>query len=106
MIEGHLEQNSNVVLVDDLITDGYSKINFVDGIRKAGSKVKDVLVVLDRQQGGTEALSKVDVKLQSLITLRELMEFLKEKNVITEDKLTEVLLYLKNTCFVILLGEI
>lgn len=44
-IEGHLEPGWRVLLVEDLATDGGSKINFVDALRTAEAKVRDIFVV-------------------------------------------------------------
>ena len=44
-IEGYLEPGKNVLLVEDLATDGGSKINFVDALRTAGATVTDIFVV-------------------------------------------------------------
>src|SRR5258706_13634049 len=46
-IEGILEANKNVLLVEDLITDGMSKLRFNIGIRAAGSKISDCLCVFE-----------------------------------------------------------
>ena len=44
-IEGNFVKNQNVLLVEDLATDGGSKINFVNALREAGLKVKDIFVI-------------------------------------------------------------
>ena len=95
MIEGVLQKNANVVLIDDMATNAYSKLKFIDGIRQSGGNVKDVVIVLDREQGGVEALSKEGVKLHSLITLKELLSYMKENNMIDENKYNEILDYLE-----------
>ncbi|HKA32378.1 MAG TPA: orotate phosphoribosyltransferase [Candidatus Binatia bacterium] len=46
-IEGILEANKRVLLVEDLITDGMSKLRFNIGIRGAGSKMTDCLCVFE-----------------------------------------------------------
>lgn len=94
MIEGILNKDDKVVLVDDLITDGMSKIVFVDGIRQAGAFVQDVLVILDREQHGKETLAKENLKLHSLITLKELLEYMKKKKLIDEKDYNRVIDYL------------
>ena len=49
-IEGHLTEGSRVLLVEDLATDGASKVNFVDALRTAGAGVEDrAKAVLDIQ---------------------------------------------------------
>lgn len=95
LIEGELKQNQKVVLVDDMATNAFSKLAFIEGIRQAGGIVNDVVIVLDREQGGVEALAKEGVKLHSLITLKELMEYMKENNVVDDKEYSETLEYLE-----------
>jgi orotate phosphoribosyltransferase len=73
-IEGSLSEGAHVLLVEDLITDAGSKLSFVEALRKAGAHVSDVLVVFDRQQGGSEALSHEGISLHSLTDLGATLE--------------------------------
>ena len=43
-IEGHLVEGQRVLLVEDMTTDGRSKVNFCNALREAGAKVEHVLV--------------------------------------------------------------
>lgn len=95
MIEGVLKKDQKVVLVDDMATNAFSKIKFVEGIKQAGGIVEDVLIVLDREQGGVEALAEKNIKLHSLITLKEILGYMKENNMIDDKKYNEILVYLK-----------
>ena len=95
MIEGVLEKNAKVVLIDDMATNAFSKLAFIEGIRQAGGIVNDVVIVLDREQGGVEALAKEKVKLHSLITLKELLSYMEEKELIDEGQHKEILDYLE-----------
>jgi uridine monophosphate synthetase len=93
--EGVMEKGAKVVLIDDMATNAYSKLKFIEGIKHSEGVVEDVLIVLDREQGGVEALAEKGVKLHSLITLKELLEYMKSKNLIDDDKYNEVLKYLE-----------
>ena len=95
LIEGELKEGQKVVLVDDMATNAFSKLAFIDGIRQAGGIVNDVVIVLDREQGGADALAKENVKLHSLITLKELLQYMKDNNLIDEDKYNETMQYLE-----------
>ncbi len=95
MIEGILEKDAKTILIDDMATNAYSKLKFVDGIKQAGGVVEDVLIVLDREQGGVGALAEKGIKLHSLITLKELLGYMKENNLIDDDKYNEILSYLE-----------
>ena len=96
MIEGVLSKGQKVVLIDDMITNGKSKLGFVEGVRKEGAIVSDCLVILDREQGGTETLKEAGLQLHSLITLNELLEFLKESGGVDEDNYNITKKYLAN----------
>jgi uridine monophosphate synthetase len=96
MIEGILTKEDKAVLIDDLITNGGSKMTFIDGITQAGAKVEDVLVILDREQGGKETLAKEGVKLHSLITLKDLLEYMKANKLLIEEQYNSVISYLEN----------
>ena len=45
MVEGDVVDGSHVVLIEDLIFDGGSKVNFIRGLRKAGLAVNHVFTV-------------------------------------------------------------
>ena len=94
-IEGVLKKDSKVVLIDDMATNAYSKLNFVEGIKQSGGIVEDVVIVLDREQGGVQALAEKGIKLHSLITLKELLSYMKEKNMLDESKYKEIMDYLE-----------
>ncbi len=65
-VEGHLDAGARVLLVEDLITDGGSKLGFLDAVAEAGAEVSDVLVLFDRQQGGAELLAGRGVTLHAV----------------------------------------
>ncbi|MEW6582352.1 MAG: orotate phosphoribosyltransferase [Actinomycetota bacterium] len=58
-IEGpFLEEGARVAIVDDVLTSGGSLLTAVDIARKAGAEVVAALVVIDREEGGREAVEK------------------------------------------------
>jgi orotate phosphoribosyltransferase len=73
LIEGDLNEGDRVLVVEDVITTAGSSMSAIDTIRKAGGKVTDILSVIDRQSGGEENLSSINVKLHSLVTADELL---------------------------------
>jgi uridine monophosphate synthetase len=75
-IEGEYKQGERVLVIDDIITDGASKIEAIEPLTEAGLVVTDVLVILDREQGGAKLLEKAGYKLHSLGTLSEVLDSL------------------------------
>ncbi|MFA4995776.1 MAG: orotate phosphoribosyltransferase [Patescibacteria group bacterium] len=76
LIEGEYEEGDRVLVIDDIITDGASKIEAIAPLKEAGLVVEDVLVILDREQGGDKILAKAGYKLHSLGKLSEVLEVL------------------------------
>ncbi|HEY5057181.1 MAG TPA: orotate phosphoribosyltransferase [Acidobacteriaceae bacterium] len=58
-IEGFLEEGAPVVIVDDVCTTGGSTITAIEAVRDAGMVVAGVLCLVDREQGGREAIERV-----------------------------------------------
>lgn len=56
-IEGDLEPNSKVVVVDDVVTTGGSTLKAIEAAEQAGHQVVAVFCIVDREQGGAAALS-------------------------------------------------
>ena len=55
-VEGILERNDRVLLIDDLITTGKSVIEATEVVRDQGGVVNELVVLLDREQEGQERL--------------------------------------------------
>jgi len=95
-IEGRLNEGARVLLVDDVATDGASKLAFVDALRAAGARVEHVLVVCaaaiwpdaDRQ------LRDAGLALHALTTWPDLAAAAREQAVLPVDLLDEIDAYL------------
>jgi orotate phosphoribosyltransferase len=94
-IEGSIIEGKTILLYEDLITDGQSKLNFIDGIRNAGCMVTDCLVLLDRQEGGKELLQKEHVALISLVTLDDCFEIGLRNKYLTTREFDVIKAYMK-----------
>src|SRR5258707_13931373 len=73
-IEGEYHAGETVVVIDDLATTGGSKFEAIEKLTAAGLKVKDVVVLVDRQSGAMEALAEAGFTLHSGLTISELLE--------------------------------
>lgn len=73
VIEGPFVAGDRVVIVEDVITTGGSALRAVLAVQNAGGVVVGVLAVVDREEGGREALSSVAVPVIALATATEIL---------------------------------
>jgi len=92
LIEGHVEEGQRVLLVEDLTTDGRSKVNFCKGLREAGARVEHCFVIFyyDIMPGGTRILDELGVKLHRLATWWDVLAVAKESGQFGSAMLEEV----------------
>lgn len=97
-IEGDLEEGQRVLLVEDLTTDGGSKINFCEALRRAGAVVSDTLVIFyyDIFPETREKLIEHDLRLHYLATWWDVLDVSKQNGIFAADMLDEVQKFLEN----------
>ncbi len=71
-IEGRLEAGQAVVVVEDVITTGGSALKACSAVKAAGAEVLAILALVDREEGGREALEAEGYRVISLVPLSEL----------------------------------
>ena len=96
-IEGTFEAGERILLVDDLITRGGSKLEAIETLQDADLEVDDVLVLIDREQGGAEDLAEQGYQLHAVLKLTELLDALEASQRITSEQHADVLTYLERT---------
>lgn len=74
-IEGSMSDGAKVILVEDLATDGGSKVNFVEALRGAGATVEDIFVVFfyGAFPGAEETFRDMGVRLHALATWNDVL---------------------------------
>jgi uridine monophosphate synthetase len=93
-IEGAFTLGERVVVIDDLATTGGSKFEAIDRLAAAGLLVSDVVVLVDRQSGAAEALSKAGFKLHAVFTLSQLLACWEQTGRISASQAAEVRAFL------------
>ena len=94
-IEGAFQPGETALLIDDLITRGDSKLEAIAPLEAAGLTVRDVLVLIDREQGGAADLAQRGYRLHAVLRLTEILDTLREDAYITPAQHAEVLRYLQ-----------
>jgi len=75
-VEGILERNDRVLVVDDLITTGESVIEAAEVVRDQGGVVNELVVLLDREQGGQDRLRTSRIEPHILFKISDAMTWL------------------------------
>ncbi len=96
MIEGEYKEGDTVLVIDDLITTGSSKIDVIKPIEQAGMKVKDIAVLIDREQGGKQDLQSKGYTLHSVLSVKEMLSALKESGKIDDQQFNDLNAYFQN----------
>lgn len=65
-LEGPYELGELVCLVEDVVTSGGALCEAVEAVREAGLVVRHAVCVVDREEGGADALARVGVRLDAL----------------------------------------
>jgi len=94
-VEGILVSGDKVLIVDDLLTTGLTLKNAVEAVRAEGGVVTDVVVFLDRQEGGKEFLEQTGVKLHPLLRISEIANTLYQIGAIDRESLKTILKQVK-----------
>lgn len=94
LIEGEFNEGEQVLVIDDLITKGDSKLEVVAPFTNAGLKIKDFVVLIDREQGGGESLAEHGYNLHAVLKMSEILDALLSEKLIDQAKFDEVKAFL------------
>ena len=89
-IEGEYQAGDRAVVLDDLITTGGSKLAAIEPLEQAGLEVRDVVVLIDREQGGGAELAEAGYRLHAVLRLSEMLDLLTEAGRISAAQRDEV----------------
>ncbi len=93
-IEGIFKPGQRAVLIEDVITSGGSIATALQPLREAGLRVEDVVVLVDREQGGAAAMAAQGCRVQSVLTMGQILDGLQSLGLVEPGKLAEVRAYL------------
>jgi len=95
IVHGNYNPGDVVLVIDDVITKADTKIEGILALKANSLKVKDCLVVVDREQSGRTQLSSIGVRLHALFTMSEILEIYVRRGYISEKVRNKVINYQK-----------
>ncbi len=94
-IEGRYASGDTALIIDDLITRGGSVLETAKLLEESGLKVKDVIVLIDREQGATERLRHLGYNLISILKLDIMLNHYMSRGLISEETYSTCAEYLR-----------
>jgi uridine monophosphate synthetase len=89
-IEGVFERGDRVVIIDDLVTTGETKIEAIEKMSAAGLRVIAIVVLIDREMGAKAFLGKHGYHFDAVASLSQLLPLWKKSGSISDEQLAEV----------------
>ena len=76
LLEGPIVEGDRVVIVEDVITTGGSALRAIEAVRSAKATVAGVLALVDREEGGRQAIEKAGAGVVTLVTASQIIAVL------------------------------
>jgi orotate phosphoribosyltransferase len=97
-IEGIIKEGDTILLIEDLATDGGSKMSFIEGIRDAGAECAHTFVVFHYGifPDGIKKLADAGVALHGLTTWWDIIECAEQEKILDADTVAKVTAFLKD----------
>ena len=92
-VDGAFQVGQRVLLLDDVVSHAESKLEAAHALSENGLIVKNILVVLDRQQGGPEQVAAAGYKLHALAQADTLVETYRRLHLIDAQQYAQVAAY-------------
>ena len=96
-VEGVYAAGERAAVIDDLATTGGSKFEAIDKLTAAGLQVKDVIVLIDRQSGASEALAQAGYQLHAVFNLTQLLDHWERTGRITPEQIAAARRFIQET---------
>lgn len=89
-------KGESILFFDDVVSEGLSKVEGIEPLEELGAKVRHVMVVVDREQGGRENLERLGYKVHALAKISALVDHLLRSKLVSEDQAHAVLDYIES----------
>jgi len=94
-IEGASEIGDTAVVIEDVVSSGGSLFKAIDTLKTAGLVVRDAVVLVEREQGGLEAVTRRGYRLHYALTMSDILDVLRNEECISAQVHQAVKAYLK-----------
>lgn len=93
-IEGAFEPGETAIIIDDVATTGETKIETIRKLEEAGLVVRDIVVLIDREQGAQETLARAGYTYHAIARIGALLDAWRDSRAINQEQYDAVQAYL------------
>jgi orotate phosphoribosyltransferase len=79
-IEGDIQKGEHVAILEDVVTTGGSTIKAIERVRSEGLEVDQVIILVDRQEGGVDRIKTLVDRVDAIVTRNDLMAHIQKTN--------------------------
>lgn len=97
-IEGDYNKGDRVVIIDDLVTTGETKVEAIEKLKSAGLEIVSIVVLIDREMGATKFLGGIGYDLKAVVTLSQLLPLWLKAGAMTQAQMRDVQEFMKEAC--------
>ena len=83
MIEGVFKKGQHTLIIEDIITTGASILETIEPLNQVGLEVRDIIVFVDREQGGVANITKKGYNIQPVLKISDILTLLERNKKIT-----------------------
>ena len=97
-IEGYYSKGQKAILIEDLATDGRSKVIFVEALRNSGLEISDIFVVFyyDIFDINKTPLGHMNIKIHSLCTWKNIINVISDNKLFSNKEINNLKIFLEN----------
>jgi orotate phosphoribosyltransferase/uridine monophosphate synthetase len=93
-VEGHVFTGQTVLVLDDLMTGGRSLLTIMEQLEQADMRVRDAIVLIDREQGGVERLHEHGYHVTPILRLKTMLNYYLASDFIDHETFERCMAYL------------
>lgn len=97
LLEGYFHKGQRAIVIDDVITNGESKLLTIKPLEEEGLTVEDIIVLVDRGQGGPKLLQEKGYKCHSIYSIEDIFKILLRNKRVSKETIDKCISFMKKT---------
>jgi uridine monophosphate synthetase len=97
IVGAEVSEGEKILFFDDVISEGLSKLEGIKPLEELGARIRNVLVVVDREQGGKKNLEKLGYEVHALAKVSDIVNSLLEAESISKEQTDAVMNYIRRS---------